>query len=63
MRFGLLLAEADPPAEHEGGDQGRHPGADVDDGSTGEVERAELVEPTPRAPDPVRDRVVDEGRP
>src|SRR2546421_6333907 len=63
MRLDLLLTEADSPAEHEGSDQGRNAGADMDDGPAGEVERAELVKPSPRAPDPVRDRVVDEGRP
>src|SRR3989475_8754400 len=63
MRLGLLLAEADSPAEHEGGDQGRNAGTDVDDGPAGEVERAELMKPSTRAPDPVRDRVVDECRP
>jgi len=63
MRLGLLLAEADSAAEHEGGDQGRNARADVDDGPAGEVERAQLVKPSPRTPDPMRDRVVDEGRP
>src|SRR5207244_5810899 len=35
----------------------------MDGGAPGEVERAQLVEPAPRAPHPVRDRVVDEGGP
>jgi len=35
----------------------------VHDGATGEVERAELVQPSARPPDPVRDRVIDEGCP
>ena len=43
---------------HERGDAG----VDVHDGAAGEVERAHLGEPA-AAPDPVRDRAVDDERP
>ena len=63
VRLHRLLAEADALAEHERGDQRRDAGGDVHDRAAGEVERAQLVEPAAGAPDPVRDRVVDERRP
>ena len=58
-----VTAEADALAEHARGDQRRHARGDVDDGAAGEVERAVRAQPTADAPDPVRDRGVDEGRP
>src|SRR5213593_2580209 len=63
MGLDFLLAEPEPPTQDEGGHQRRDPGTDVNDGPAREVERAELVQPTSRAPDPVGDRVVYEGRP
>ncbi len=55
---GVVLALADHHRGHEGGGGG----VDVDDGAAREVERAHLREEAP-APDPVRDRGVDDEAP
>src|SRR4029077_20646633 len=54
----LLLTKAQPPPKDECGHEGRNARADVHDRATGEVEGAELVQPSACAPDPVRDRVI-----
>src|SRR5207253_10879658 len=62
VRVHRLAAEADAPAKDERGDERRDATRDVHDGAAREVERTELAEPA-AAPDPVRDRVVDERGP
>src|SRR2546428_813880 len=57
-----LPPRADAPTEDERGDESGDATCDVHDGAAREVERAELPEPA-AAPDPVRDRVVDERGP
>ena len=51
-----------PLADHERGDERRDAGVDVHDRAAREIERAHLREPA-AAPDPVRDRRVDDDRP
>ncbi len=58
-----LAGPASALPEHEGKDERGHAGVDVDDGTTGEVEGAELEEPAFGAEHPVGDRRVDEDRP
>ena len=50
---------ADDQREHEGRDARRH----VHDRASREVERSEVVQPPVLAPDPVRNRVIDQRRP
>ena len=52
VRLHLLLAQADPVAEHRRRDQRRDAGGDVHDGAAREVERAELAQPAARRPRP-----------
>ena len=50
------------PADDDRGDERGHARVHVDDGAAGEIERAHLREKA-AAPDPVRDRRVDDERP
>src|SRR5205814_82044 len=62
----FLITEAEAAAEDDGGDQRRETGADVNNRASREVERtnaAERAQPAALAPDPVGQRVIDEGRP
>src|SRR5438552_7233374 len=73
MGLHRLAAEAVALSVEHGGDQGSNSGIDVDDGAAGKVERRDMrrpahhlgyyPEPATRAPDPVRDRIVNESRP
>ena len=54
----IVAALADADRSDERGDAGVH----VDDRAAGEVERAHVREPA-AAPDPVRDRTIDDERP
>ena len=62
MRSHVVAAVADPLAEHEGADEARDAGIDVDDGAAGEIEHAERAEEA-AAPHPMGDRGVDEDAP
>src|SRR6185369_16578227 len=44
-------------------DQGRDTGGEVNDGAAGEVEGAQFEEPAVAHPDPVGDRIIDQGGP
>ncbi len=63
MRLKAIGLAFDPRTQHEGRDQGRHTGTDVDDRSTGKVHDAHLGQPATLSPDPVADRRVDEEAP
>ena len=58
-----VLLEADALADDEDHAEGRGTGVDVDGGTAGEVDDAQLEEPAAGAPDPVGDREVDDGDP
>ena len=59
---GLLCVTAPLPQEKRQG-QGRDPRTDMDDDPAGEIQRPEIAEPAPGSPDPVRQGIVDQGRP
>ena len=63
VRLHRLVPVAAALAEHDRADERGDARGDVHDGAAGEVERAELLQPAAVAPDPVGERVVDEGRP
>ena len=54
---------ADAFAQDEDGSESRKTGRDMDDGSPREIERTEFVKPSIRVPDPVSNRIVDQGSP
>lgn len=58
-----VLLEADPLADDEDHAEGRRTGVDVDRRAAREVDDTQLEQPAARAPDPVRDREVDDGDP
>jgi len=59
----LVGAVAAALAEHQGVGQGGGAGGDMDGGSAGEVEAAELEDPAAGVPGPAGDRVIDDGGP
>ncbi len=63
MRPHRVLLEPDALADDEDHAEGRGTRVDVDGRTTCEVDDAQLEEPAARAPDPVRDREVDDGDP
>ena len=62
VREDRLPREVLARADHDRRDKRGHAGVDVDDRAAREVERAHLRQPA-AAPDPVRDRAVDERPP
>ncbi len=63
MRRERHLAVAAALADHEGDDQARDAGGDMDHGAAGEVEGAEVEEIARTGPDHVADRRVNQQRP
>lgn len=63
VRQPVDLVVAGTLAEHERVGEGSSARADVNRGTTGEVEAAHLERPAVGIPGPVRDRVVHDGRP
>ena len=62
VRLKRRLLVVAPRADDERRDEGRNARVDVHDGAAGEVERAHVGKPA-AAPDPVRDRCVDDEDP
>lgn len=50
-------------AEHHGVGERSRAGGDVNWSSTGEIEAAELVDPSRRVPRPAGNRIIDDGGP
>src|SRR5205809_296394 len=60
MRSHVLFAVAQTLFQHNRASQRRDARTDVHDGSAGKIQRAQISEPSPDRPDPVREGIVNE---
>ncbi len=63
VRTERLFVVADPFAQHQRHDQGGNARTHMDDDSAGKIEGAQLSHPAAHPPDPVGQRIIDQGGP